>query len=292
MPATSSRKKIGIVGASDGWHVLDLCRAAQELRIFPAIFDFRHISAGIGMQWGELSRCDAVIVRTMPLGSLEQVIFRMDILGRIEAQGIPILNPPRPLEICIDKYLAAARLEAAGLPVPKTIVCQTSEEALEAFEALGRDVILKPLFGSEGRGMIRISDLDIAWRTFKAMERIQSVLYIQKFIAHPGWDLRIFILDGEIITAMQRVGKDSWRTNVAQGGSGKKFRVKDFQAELALNAAKATEVIVSGVDLLPGPDGEWYVLEVNAVPGWRALQKVTRVDIAAKIIQHVTKNYA
>src|SRR5262249_9785567 len=141
-------------------------------------------------QGSELGGFDGIVVRTMPPGSLEQVVFRMDALHQVEARGIPVLNPARALEICVDKYLASARLAAAGLPVPPTVVCQDAAAALQAFDVLGRDVVVKPLFGSEGRGMIRVSDPDLAWRTFHALERLQSVLYLQKFIKHPGWDVR------------------------------------------------------------------------------------------------------
>src|SRR5207249_4731764 len=118
---------------------------------------------------------------------------------------------------CVDKYLACARLNAAGLPVPPTITCQDAEAALEAFERLGGDVVVKPLFGSEGRGMVRLTDPEMAWRTFRTLERLQIVLYLQKFIAHPGWDLRAFVIGGQVRTAIRRYAHNDWRTNVAQG---------------------------------------------------------------------------
>src|SRR5262249_21271605 len=153
---------------------------------------------------------------------------------------------------------------------PPTIVCQHADAALEAFTALGGDVIVKPLFGSEGRGMVRVSDMDMAWRTFRTLERTQSVLYVQQYVAHPGWDLRVFVLGGRILTAMRRRSNGGWRTNVAQGGTAEAARLGAVEEELALRSAAAVGAAVAGVDLLPGPDGEWYVIEVNAVPGWRA----------------------
>src|SRR5262249_58449628 len=141
------------------------------------------------------------------------------------AGGGMVQTPPRALEICIDKYLATSLLEAAGLPVPPTIVCQSSDDAMAAFASLSGDVVVKPLFGSEGRGMVRISDEEIAWRTFRAIERTDSVLYLQKFIDHPGWDLRVFVLNGDVRAAMRRHARDGWRTNVAQGGRGEAVTV-------------------------------------------------------------------
>jgi RimK family alpha-L-glutamate ligase len=192
------------------------------------------------------------------------------------------------LEACVDKYLATARLESAGLPVPPTLVCQDADTALEAFERLGGDVVVKPLFGSEGRGMMRVNDPELAWRTFNTLERTQAVLYLQTFIRHPGWDLRAFVLNGRVLAAMRRTANSDWRTNVAQGATAEPVRLESAQAELAVRAARAVGAVAAGVDLLPGPDGEWYVLEVNAVPGWRALAPVTGIDIAAELIRHVT----
>jgi ribosomal protein S6--L-glutamate ligase len=185
----------------------------------------------------------------------------------------------------VDKFLAGARLEAAGLRVPPTIVCQHTEAAMEAFVSLGESIVVKPLFGSEGRGMVRISNMELAWRIFRTLERMQSVLYLQKFIEHPGWDLRVLVLGGRVLTAMRRYSQNSWRTNIAQGGQGEMVRLTTAEEQLALQAAQAVGSSVAGVDLLLGPAGEWYVLEVNAVPGWRALAPVTGVDVAAAIIR-------
>jgi ribosomal protein S6--L-glutamate ligase len=275
---------LAILSTGDGWHVRDLLRAAGSLGHAAAAVDFRKLSAGVAAALGPLAGFDAVLVRTMPPGSLEQVIFRMDLLHQAEAAGVRVLNPPRAVEVCVDKYLATARLHTAGLRVPPTIACQHADAALEAFEQLGGDVVVKPLFGSEGRGMMRISDPELAWRTFRTLERTQSVLYLQQFIRHPGWDVRVFVLDGEVVAAMRRSSVDDWRTNVAQGGSAEPMRLGADLADLALRAATAVGAIVAGVDLLPGPGGEWYVLEVNAVPGWRALAPVTGVDVAAALV--------
>src|SRR5436305_13120728 len=154
----------------------------------------------------------------------------MDVLHGLAAGGVPVLNPPAAVETCVDKYLASARLAAAGLPVPPTVVCQHADAALEAFTALGGDVVVKPLFGSEGRGMMRIADPDLAWRTFRTLERLQSVLYLQRAIEHPGWDLRAFVLGGEVIAAMRRRSNGGWRTNVAQGGTGEPVHLTDEEA--------------------------------------------------------------
>jgi ribosomal protein S6--L-glutamate ligase len=284
--------RIAILSSGTGWHVADLLRAAKELGHEATPIDFRRISASVSgdASWPEpLSEYEAVIVRTMPPGSLEQVVFRMDLLQAIEARGTPILNSPRALETCVDKYLTTMRLARAGMPVPTTVVCQTADAALEAFERLGGDVVVKPIFGSEGRGMIRVSDPELAWRTFRTLERTGVVLYLQEMIQHPGWDLRVFILGGRILTSMRRHAQNDWRTNVAQGGIGEPIVVDEERGEMALAAARLLNVDAAGVDLLQGPRGEWYVLEVNAVPGWRALAPVTGVDVAKEMLRELER---
>jgi ribosomal protein S6--L-glutamate ligase len=223
----------------------------------------------------------------MPPGSLEQVVFRMDLLHRLQERRTAVLNPPRALEICIDKFLATHRLEAAGLLVPPTVVCETADDAMTAFADLSRDVVVKPIFGSEGRGMVRISDEEIAWRTFRTLERTASVLYLQQFILHPGWDLRVFAIAGRVRAAMKRYARKDWRTNVAQGGRAEAVTISREEERLALRATAACGAVVAGVDLMQGPQGEWYVIEVNAVPGWRALAPVSGVDLADEIVQHL-----
>jgi ribosomal protein S6--L-glutamate ligase len=227
--------KIGILANEGSWYWADLARAASPLGHSCERLDFGHLAAasGLGSLKGgvpytpfpdqpeasrSLSDFDAVIVRTMPPGSLEQVVFRMDTLARLEAAGTLVVNSPRSIECAVDKFLTTARLEAAGLPVPRTVTCQDSETAMQAFEALGGDVIVKPLFGAEGRGICRVSDPDLAFRTFRTLERVDSVLYLQEFIRHPGHDVRVLVLGGEIVGSIRRYADDDYRTNVARSG--------------------------------------------------------------------------
>lgn len=281
--------RIGIMSAGNGWHARDLRRAAAALGHDTEAVDFRSVQASLPRQGTSLDRFDTVLVRTMPPGSLEQIVLRMDILHRLQAKGTRVLNPPRALEVCIDKYLACARLDAAGVPVPKTVACQDADAAMAAFAELGGDVVVKPLFGSEGRGMTRVSDADMAWRVLRALEQMQSVLYLQEFIPHDGWDLRVLVIGDRPAAAMRRHAHTGWRTNVAQGGRAEAVTPTPAEAHLALTAAKAVGAPLAGVDLLPNPGGGYVVLEVNAVPGWRALAATTGVDIATAMIRYLNE---
>jgi ribosomal protein S6--L-glutamate ligase len=283
--------RIAVLSAGVGWHVKDLQRAAAALDHEAVAVDFRRIQAGVGIGVDSLGNFDAVMVRTMPPGSLEQVVFRMDALHRIQARGVVVLNSPAAIEACVDKYLASAKVQAAGLRVPPTIACQHADAGMGAFVRLGGDVVVKPLFGSEGRGMVRITDGETAWRVFRTLERLQTVLYVQQFIRHPGWDLRVFVIGSKVVAAMRRYARDDWRTNVAQGGKAEAVDVTSNQRLLALKAMQAVHAHVAGVDLMQGSDGEWYVLEVNAVPGWRALAPATGIDIATAMVRFLAEEY-
>ena len=281
--------RVAILSGGTGWHVQDLVRAAGELGHRATPLDFRALSARVNSASEALAEFDAVLVRTMPAGSLEQVVFRMDLLHEAAARGMPVLNPPRAVEVCVDKYLTTARLARAGIATPPTAVCQRSADALIAFEELGSDVVLKPLFGSEGRGMVRITDEETAWRTFRVLEQTGQVIYLQQFVRHPGWDLRAFVIGGRVIASMRRTAGGDWRTNVAQGGTAESVTLSDREAALALHAADAVGCPIAGVDLLPGPGGELFVIEVNAVPGWKALAAACGVDVAKEVVRYMAE---
>jgi ribosomal protein S6--L-glutamate ligase len=189
----------------------------------------------------------------------------------------------------VDKYLSLSLLERAGIPVPPTVCTESARDALAAFDQLGGDVVIKPLFGSEGRGLVRVSDRELAWRTFHTLERLGAVIYAQRIVRHPGFDYRAFVVGGRVIGAMRRAApRGDWRTNVALGGQPESCALEAETTRLALAAAEAVGVAMAGVDLLDDLDrGAPVVLEVNAVPGWRALKRVTNLDVAAEILAHL-----
>lgn len=279
-----------MLGNAGSWYVNDLTRAGIARGHVVERVDFRMLTAAsvVGaplVRSGEcdLSTMDAVIVRTMPPGSLEQVVFRMDALAALETAGVTVVNSSRAIECAVDKYLAGCRLVAAGLPVPATIVCEDVDAAMDAFERLGGDVVVKPIFGAEGRGIVRVSDLELAHRTFKTLSRLQAVLYLQQFVNHPGYDIRVLVLDGDVVGGMCRSNPLDFRTNVAQSGTAEAHSVSDVECDLAVRAAIATGARFAGVDILYDESGHPFVIEVNAVPGWRAFARVTKIDVADRV---------
>lgn len=289
--------RIAVLASPESWYLKDLRRAAAgQHEIIPAAFSaltssLADESARVSSDAAALETMDAVIVRTMPPGSLEQVVFRMDALARLEAAGVVVMNPPKAIEAAVDKYLTTARLAAAGLTIPRTITCQTADAAMAAFAELGGDVVLKPLFGAEGRGITRLNDEALALRAFSLLEQLGAVLYLQEFVEHEGADLRLLVL-GRQVFGMRRRNPLDWRTNVSRGATPEPLEVTPELAALAHRAAAAVGAPLAGVDLLPGRDGRLYAIEVNAVPGWKALARVQQIDIARLVIEFVVSAVA
>jgi tetrahydromethanopterin:alpha-L-glutamate ligase len=312
--ASPSALRLGVLGAADGWYMRDLKRAAQHfsgdraVRIEPLAFSELHVaywegpqpiaSAGAGSPAGNgapapdlRSALDALMVRTMPLGSLEQTIFRMNALHVAERSGTRVVNPPRALEIAIDKWLTLDTLRRAGLEIPRTVCCQTRAQAMEGWRALGSDCVVKPIFGGEGRGILRVTDPDMAWRVFSTLEQLQSVMYLQEFLESPGYDLRLLVI-ADAVFCVRRENRSDWRTNVSRGGTAIQETPSFEQVSMAFAACKTIGAWMAGVDILPTRDGRNVVLEVNAVPGWKATANALGVDIAHVILEQLVADIA
>lgn len=228
---------------------------------------------------------DVVIARTMPVGSLEQVIFRMDTLRIWQTDGIRIINSPLCLETCIDKLLTFQELRKHRIDFPRTIACQTAGQALDAYHRLGGDIVVKPIFGGEGRGIMRVCEDEIALRVFKTLEAMQTVIYCQEFVDNIVKDIRVMFV-GEKSFAMLRSNHNHWIKNASLGGEGQTYLPSSEELSLAYRAAKAIGGDVVGVDLLSTDSGELLVLEVNAVPGWQLLEKVHDIKVADEVIRY------
>lgn len=284
--------RVAIVGSGRGWHTIELQRALLESGLHCDLMPVTGMQAGVATSpWLssrdlELDSYDAVLARIIPRGSLEQTIFRMDALHLLEERGVRVLNRAKAIERTVDKYYTSGLLALAGLLTPRTIVCERSDDALKAFVTLGDDVVVKPLFGSMGLGLVRIENEDLAYRVFKALEIERAVYYLQEFVPHQGRDIRAFVLGDRVLAAMERIS-DSWRTNFARGAECRAINLTPAQEEICLQAARAVGTEYAGVDLLPVPDGDPYILEVNGIPGWKGLQATCEIDIAAEIARYL-----
>lgn len=284
--------KVGIIGHRGGWHAKTLQTALARRGVVAPFFDITRLAARVSSRpWLEaggesLDEYDAFLIRLIPGGSLEQVIFRVDALHRLENAGVRVINSPTAIERTVDKYYTSSLLEDSGVPTPRTVVAEQFDDAMDAFSDLGGDVVVKPIFGSEGRGMTRVSDSDTAYRVFRALELGRYMYYLQTFVPHNQEDIRVFVIGDQAVAGMLRRGR-SWKTNVAQGARAVPLALDGQLTTLSIQAARALGADYAGVDILPAESGDYTVIEVNGIPGWRGLQQATDVDVARLLADYL-----
>ena len=150
---------LAILGSAKSWHVAELLKACSSQSICCSVIDWGTIGSfadrqGERFRPASLHNADAILVRTMPAGTLEQVISRMDMLARLSNRGSVVLNNPKSLESAIDKYVTTTRLMDAGIPVPRSAIVQSSTDLRSCADEFGGVAVLKPIFGSNGQGLV------------------------------------------------------------------------------------------------------------------------------------------
>lgn len=279
--------------AIDGtdWHARALLRAlaargaeAHAVRLGQCTFDTT-APRGLRLPGFADALPDAVLVRAISGGSFEEVTRRLGILHALRELGVPVWNDARAIERCVDKSTTSFFLAHAGLPTPPTWAVEGLETArtIAARETQGGKLVLKPLFGSQGRGLRLIErpeDLPPA-------ADVAGIYYLQRYVPLSGTrfaDQRLFVCDGEVVGGMTR-RSSHWITNIGRGAAPEALTPSHALADLALRAAASVGAHFAGVDLLQDRAGQTFVLEVNSMPAWRGLQKVTPVSIADHVVE-------
>jgi RimK family alpha-L-glutamate ligase len=281
------RFRVGLVVDRWDWHARELARALRPFADSVAIkleecgFDTSGAS-GLAIR-GCDGLPDAVMVRSMSGGTFEAVTMRLGVLHALRELGVLVWNDARAIERCVDKSATSFLLARAGIPTPPTWTTESLEtaRAIVRREGLHGPLVLKPLFGSQGRGLRLIHDET----ELPQAETVNGVYYLQRFmgVEREGFrDFRLFVSQGRVIAAMVRHAP-GWITNVKRGGRPLAAVVDDHVKDLAVKATAAVGAAFAGVDVLFGPDGAPTVLEVNSMPAWAGVQKVTPVDIAAAL---------
>ena len=229
-----------------------------------------------------------VIVR----GTFDGMASSLDFLSRIEAQGIFCVNTRETIEICSDKYRTILALEDNGVKCPRTSIV-TNEEGLEhAFKTIGGKFpcILKTITGSKGIGVFFADSWMGMKSTLQAMWKINEELQIlmQEYI-EADFDMRIHVLDGEVIAAMKRFKiKNDFRSNYSLGGKIEEMKVNDKLREVAIKAAKAVGGVWVGVDVMDAGKEDYRVIEVNSSPGTEGIEKATHKNIVGTVVDYIT----
>jgi tetrahydromethanopterin:alpha-L-glutamate ligase len=268
------------------WHARRLVRALRARGAVPitaqltdCLFDTRQPAGLVIPPCGDRLP-DAALVRTMSGGSFEAVTLRLGLLHALGELGVMVWNSARAIERCVDKSTTSFLLARAGIPTPATWTMESPAAVRTIVEAeiAGGPLVLKPLFGSQGRGLRLIRGVD----DLPQPGEVAGVYYLQRFVAieRDGFhDFRLFVSNGRVVAAMMRHAAH-WITNVKRGGRPIAVVPDGTMKDLAVAAAAAVGAAFAGVDILHGTEG-LTVLEVNSMPAWSGLQRVTPVDVAA-----------
>jgi tetrahydromethanopterin:alpha-L-glutamate ligase len=273
------------------WHAHALTKAfaAQGVRAIPVSLQSCGIEtmsmsgldiAGLGERLP-----DAVLVRSMSGGTFQAVTLRLGILHALRENGVLVWNDARAIERCVDKSMTSFLLARAGIPTPPAwaIESHAAAQAIVRRESVQGPLVLKPLFGSQGRGLKLIRTAD----ELPPVDAVAGVYYLQRYVGTKGSDgfrdFRLLVSRGRVIAAMARHAA-GWVTNVKQGGRPLPVVPDKDMNNLAVRATEAVAAAFAGVDILRGPDGHPTVLEVNSMPAWSGLQTVTRPNIARILV--------
>jgi tetrahydromethanopterin:alpha-L-glutamate ligase len=281
--------RVGIVVDQNDWHARELMKALKALGASPvpmrlAACAFVTASpSGLDLDGFGDRLPDAVFVRAVAGGSFESVTMRLGILHALRELGVMVWNDARAIERCVDKSMTSFLLAQSGIPTPDTWAVQSIDaaQAIVAREAAHGPLVLKPLFGSQGRGLRLIRNTD----ELPEPGTIAGVYYLQRFVGveRDGFhDFRLLVSHGRVVAAMMRHSSD-WITNIKRGGRPVTVVANDDTKALAVRAAAAVGADFAGVDVLYDRDQRPSVLEVNSMPAWSGLQKVTSARISGML---------
>ena len=212
----------------------------------------------------------------------------------LESLGIKLFNSHKAVRICDDKGSTYLALINSGLNIPKTIfgaLCYDKnmpidkEWAKKIADTLGYPIIVKESFGSMGKGVHLAKNLDELLEIMSAV-KLKPHLF-QEYVGEPGVDVRVIVIGGKAVCAMERRNDSDFRSNVAQGGYGKKITLSDEFKESAEKCALVLGLDYCGVDLLYGEGGKPYVCEVNSNAFISGIEKVTGFNVAKSYAEHI-----
>jgi tetrahydromethanopterin:alpha-L-glutamate ligase len=290
--------RVAILTDAPGWHGRELQRAFRALGVqtaFASLSDCRldlESRAGVRVPGFDAQMPDAVFVRSIEAGSFEQVTLRLSVLHALRELGVPVYNDARAIERSVDKAMTTFLLRHHGIATLPTWVTERQSAAraiLMRETAQANELVVKPLFGSQGKGLERLT----AGAAVPGEDQVHGVWYLQRFLdcGRDNWhDWRVMVAGRRPVAAMLRRGR-SWVTNVARGARVEAVDPQGELADLAVQAAVAVGADYAGVDLMRDGRGHWLVLEVNSIPAWRGLQAVSPIRIADALAADLMARY-
>ncbi len=286
--------RVPIFTEDAGWHGEQLKQAFAERGVEVIFVSLQSCSLDLsgtqavveipGFEYGQLPK--AVFVRGVAGGTLQQVITRLNVLHILSMLGVRIYNDVKAIERTVDKAMTSFLLHHHGVSTPATWVCESRTQLAQIrlkFVKNEQQLVLKPLFGSQGKGVRKLLADDAM--PVPMQQFVDGVYYLQQFIqsTEAPHDYRVFVIAGQVVATMKRVGHD-WVNNVAVGARCEAIEANSILNQLALQAANALAIDYCGVDIIQAVGGEYLVLEVNSIPAWKGLQSVTDVNVAKLLV--------
>lgn len=236
----------------------------------------------------ELKGIDAIIPR---IGA-SVTFYGAAVIRQFEMMKVFTATSSQSLVRSRDKLRSLQILSGAGLGLPVTAFTNYSKDVTRVIEKVGgAPCVLKLLEGTQGVGVVLADTHSAAKSVLEAFNGLQARVIVQQFIKEAGGsDIRAFVVDGVIVGAMKRQGKEGeFRSNLHQGGSAKLIELSDEEENAALMATKALGLGIAGVDMLQSDNGP-LIMEVNSSPGLEGIEGATGKDIAKAIIRYIERN--
>ena len=286
--------KIPIFTDDAGWHGEQLKQAFSARGVEALFVSLQNCSLDLsgtkarvdipGFEPGILPK--AAFVRGISGGTLQQVISRLNILHMLSMQEVRVYNEVKSIERTVDKAMTSFLLCQHNVPTPATWVCESRAKLAEiriSARQNNQKLVIKPLFGSQGQGVRKLLMDDVL--PVPMQQFVDGVYYIQQLIefADEAHDYRVFVIAGQVVATMKRIGSD-WVNNLAAGGRCEAVVANPILVQMALQAANAIGIDYCGVDIIQTADHDYTVLEVNSIPAWKGLQSVSSVNIAQQLV--------
>jgi len=244
---------------------------------FDLVVDSKHAWSAI-YRGRELNKPDLIIPRC---GS-ETSYFTLAVLRHFERQGVAIANNPEAVEAVADKLHTLQVLGAAKLPIPKTILGKFPADVDFIERELGFPVVVKKLRGTRGAGVVLCRDraqFDDLANLLDGVTAATDFLFQQYIEASHGRDVRVLVIDGKVVAAMERKSTDGgFKSNISLGGSGAPFAPPPEMADLAIKVAHELKLDIAGIDILFDKDG-YRICEANSAPGFQGLERACEIDV-------------
>jgi len=255
-------------------------------------------------------KCDIIIEKEKPtiyfkdryLDYVDAVIPRIGasvtfygcaVVRQFEMMGVFTITTSDAIQRSRDKLRSFQRLSKAGIGMPKTVFTNYSRDVEEVIAHVGGvPVVIKLLEGTQGLGVVLAETRNAAESVLEAFNGLEARVIVQEFIKEAkGADIRALLVDGQVVGAMKRQGKDGdFRSNLHRGGTAGIIKLNEAELKLAMNAARVLKLPVCGVDMLQSDRGP-LLLEVNSTPGLEGIEGATGKNIAKAIITFIERNH-